>query len=63
MTLPINPDILLKRKEIPEMLAKLSYIDKEKAIHYMRLWGEKRIPITPLYDELLFELDRLKSGL
>jgi hypothetical protein len=51
--LPINKDILLKRKSIPIMLAKLSYIDPEATINFLRIWGEKKSPITPLYEEII----------
>jgi len=59
--LPIDPKILFKQMEIPEKIAQLSYIDLEKAIKYMRIWGEKKMPITPLYDELNEELSLLSQ--
>lgn len=34
-------------------LAELSYIKPDIAIELLRVWGEKRMPITPLYDEIL----------
>jgi len=59
--LPIDPAILMKKMEIPEKIAQLSYIDSEKAIKYMRIWGERKMPITPLYDELNKELRLLSQ--
>lgn len=52
MPLPIDMDILQKRKEIPINLAKLSYIDKDQAVHFMRLWGEKRVTINEIHEQL-----------
>jgi hypothetical protein len=52
MTLPIDLDLLQKRKAIPEKLAQLSYANPEKAIQLLRKWGEKQVPITPLYEEI-----------
>jgi len=54
--LPIDPIILLKRGAIPGLLAKLSYQNQEKAIGYMRIWGEKKMPITTLHAALENEL-------
>jgi len=51
--LPICMDVLKKRSEIPKIIAEISYQDENKAIYYMRVWGEKRKPITELHDELL----------
>jgi hypothetical protein len=39
MTLPIDLDLLQKRKAIPVKLAQLSYINPEKAIQLLRKWG------------------------
>lgn len=50
--LPISPDLLRKRAAIPEKIAELSYRDRDQAIHYLRIWGEHRMPITPLFAEL-----------
>jgi len=55
-SLPIDPIILLKRGAIPGLLAKLSYQDQEKAIEYMRIWGEKQMPISTLHSALENEL-------
>lgn len=49
----ISPEILEKRIAIPGLLAKLTYKDPDKAIHYMRVWGEKKMPITTLYEQLV----------
>lgn len=50
--LPIDPEILVKRSMISALIAKLSYRDEKAALHYLRIWGEKRMPITQLYLEL-----------
>lgn len=52
MPLPIDMDIIAKRKEIPEKLAELSYKNEKKALEYMRLWGEKKKPISELHADL-----------
>ena len=52
MTLPIDPIILKKRAAIPGLIAKLSYTNEKKAIEFLRLWGERRIAITPLFEKL-----------
>jgi tRNA U34 5-carboxymethylaminomethyl modifying enzyme MnmG/GidA len=57
MTLPIDLDLLQKRKAIPVKLAQLSYTNPEKAIQLLRKWGEKQIPITPLYEEIIQALN------
>lgn len=55
-SLPIDPIILMKRVEIPGLIAELSYKDEKKAVEYLRIWGEKRMPITPLHEALSIEL-------
>lgn len=50
--LPIDMDILKKRTEIPKKIAKISYADKDKAIHFLRLWGEGKVAITELHNNL-----------
>ncbi len=50
--LPIDMDILKKRTEIPQKIAKISYVDKDKAIYFLRLWGEGKVAITELYNNL-----------
>jgi hypothetical protein len=57
MTLPIDLDLLQKRREIPIKLAQLSYLNPEKAIELLRKWGEKQVPITPLYEEIIQALN------
>ncbi|WP_046178826.1 hypothetical protein [Domibacillus tundrae] len=47
-----DKDILLKRMAIPGKIAELSYVDQEAAVHFMRIWGEKKMPITTLFEEL-----------
>ncbi|OAT84211.1 hypothetical protein A6P54_02635 [Bacillus sp. MKU004] len=51
--LPICRETLQKRQAIPMKLAQLSYINPEAALSFLRLWGEKKIPISPLYEEIL----------
>ena len=55
---PIDPVLLRKRMAIPTLLAELSYLDKEVTIKYMRIWGEKRMPVSILYDNLVDELNK-----
>ncbi|MBC6308159.1 hypothetical protein HCJ66_01200 [Listeria sp. FSL L7-1582] len=50
--LPIDASIVKKRMAIPKMIAELTYVDKENAIKYMQIWGEKKKTITDIYDEL-----------
>jgi hypothetical protein len=50
--LPIDLEFLQKRKMIPVKIAELSYKNEEAAIKYMRIWGEKRMAITELFNEL-----------
>lgn len=54
--LPIDLEFLQKRKMIPVKIAELSYKDETAAIKYLRIWGEKKMAITELYDELTFAL-------
>jgi hypothetical protein len=51
--LPICLELLQKRQEIPMKLAELSYSKPEAALSLLRLWGEKKIAISPLYEEIL----------
>lgn len=51
--LPIDPEFLQKRKMIPVKIAELSYKNEEAAIKYLRIWGEKKMPISELFDELV----------
>lgn len=64
VNLPIDPDILQKRKLIPIKLAELSYSKPEVALELLRVWGEKQKPITPLFEEILshFENGGLADG-
>lgn len=50
--LPIDPIILKKRMRIPVLLAELSYLNEKAAIDYLRMWGEHKIPVTTLHDQL-----------
>lgn len=59
--LPIDPIILMKRGAIPGLIAELSYKDETKAIEYLRIWGEKRMPITTIHNELTVELEGRKA--
>jgi len=54
--LPIPMDIIRKSMEIPEKIAELSYKDESLAIKYMRIWGERKQPITILYEKITKEL-------
>lgn len=55
--LPIEPEFLQKRMMIPKKIAHLSYFDQEAAIKFMRIWGEKKLSVTEIYDSLLEELN------
>lgn len=50
--LPICLDILEMRKEIPVKIAELSYANEERAIHYLRLWAEKKLAISEIHEQL-----------
>jgi hypothetical protein len=50
--LPIDLEFLQKRAMIPVKIAELSYKNEEAAIKYMRIWGEKKMAITELFEEL-----------
>ncbi|PAQ15041.1 hypothetical protein CD798_08335 [Bacillaceae bacterium SAOS 7] len=56
MTLPIDLDLLEKRIAIPALLAELSYLNEQRSVELVRVWGEKTMPITSLYDLLLKEI-------
>jgi hypothetical protein len=58
--LPIDPEFLRKRMMIPAKIAELSYRNEESALKYLRIWGEKRMPITDLFDELILALNQSK---
>ena len=60
--LPIDPDILHKRKMIPIKLAELSYTKPDVALDLLRVWGEKQKPITPLFDEILSHFETTKGA-
>lgn len=57
MELPISVDLLEKRREIPVKLAELSYLDPEKAVTYLREWGEKTVPVSDLHSKISKSLD------
>lgn len=59
--LPIEPEFLQKRMMIPSKIAQLSYFDQGAAIKFMRIWGEKQLPVTELYECLLEELSPYES--
>ncbi|MEK3821337.1 hypothetical protein MKY20_19890 [Cytobacillus sp. FSL W8-0315] len=50
---PFDLEFIKKRMAIPQKIAKLSYLNEKAAIKYMRIWGEKKMPITILFDELI----------
>jgi len=56
MPLPIDMDIIRKRQEIPEKIAALSYTDPQKAVKYIRLWGERKITISKIHADLSKDL-------
>lgn len=56
--LPIDPEFLQKRMMIPAKIAELSYKNESAAIKYMRIWGEKKMGITDLFDVLTVELGK-----
>lgn len=56
--LPIDLEILRKRQAIPAKIAELTYIDQDAALKYMRIWGEKKMAITELFDELSMTLSQ-----
>jgi hypothetical protein len=62
MNLPIDQDILKKRSMIPSKIAELSYFDTESAIKYLRIWGERKMPVTELFQELASVLSEKSSG-
>jgi hypothetical protein len=51
--LPIDVELLNQKRMIPVKLAELSYIDPEATIRLLRIWGEKKMPITPLFNEIM----------
>jgi hypothetical protein len=61
MELPIDQEILKKRSMIPTKIAELSYHDQETAIHYLRIWGERKMPVTELFQELTDVLEGLTA--
>lgn len=56
--LPISKDLLMKRKAIPPLLAQLSYSKPDITLNLLRMWGEKKKPITPLYEEIIYHLNK-----
>lgn len=54
--LPIDIEIVKRNAEIPKLIAKLSYYDKELAIKYIRHFGEMTMPITPLHEKVIGSL-------
>jgi hypothetical protein len=59
--LPIEPEFLQKRMMIPVKIAELTYFDQDAAIKFMRIWGEKKLPVTDIYESLLEELNPYES--
>jgi hypothetical protein len=51
--LPIDVELLNKKRMIPVKLAELSYVNPEAALRLLRVWGEKKKPISTFYDEML----------
>jgi hypothetical protein len=54
--LPIDLEFLQKRKMIPVKIAELSYKDEAAALKYLRIWGEKKMAISELFDVLTSEI-------
>jgi len=61
MVLPIKQELLQKEIEVPHLLAKLTYSDQEEAVRYMRMWGENRIAISEIYEELSMKLRKQEA--
>jgi hypothetical protein len=61
MERPIDPELLKKRSMIPTKIAELSYHNQEAAIHYLRIWGERKMPVTELFHELISVLDEIAN--
>jgi hypothetical protein len=61
MELPIDQDILKKRSMIPSKIAELSYLDSDAAIKYLRIWGERKMPVTELFQELVSVMSEKSS--
>jgi hypothetical protein len=61
LELPIDQEILKKRSMIPSKIAELSYRDQDAAIHYLRIWGERKMPVTELFQELSDVLEGLTA--
>ncbi|WP_257349050.1 hypothetical protein [Pseudalkalibacillus decolorationis] len=51
-------EVILKRRQIPKLLSDLSYINQEKAVKYLRIFANKELPVTPLYEKLIEEIDK-----
>ncbi|MDF2534386.1 MAG: hypothetical protein K0R18_543 [Bacillales bacterium] len=62
MELPIDHEILKKRSMIPTKIAELSYFDSEAAIKYLRIWGERKMPVTELFQELTEVMSEISNG-
>jgi len=60
--MPIDPEILQMKIEIPKLLAELSYRDQQEAIRLMREWGEKKRTINSMYEELNQIVNGVKAG-
>jgi hypothetical protein len=56
--LPIEPEFLQKRMMIPSKIAELSYKNVDAAVKYLRIWGEKKMPVTELFEELNIALEQ-----
>lgn len=61
LMLPINPEVLQKRNMIPELLSRLADDNPDEAIRLLKVWAEKKMPITPLYEEILSYLNKVEE--
>jgi hypothetical protein len=61
LELPIDQEILKKRSMIPTKIAELSYHDQEAAIHFLRIWGERKMPVSELFQELTDVLEEITA--
>jgi hypothetical protein len=62
VNLPIDQEILKKRSMIPNKIAELSYFNQEAAIKYLRIWGERKMPVTELFQELTEVISDITNG-
>ena len=59
--LPLEYELARKSGEIRNKLAELSYLNVDRAVELMRVWGEHKMHITPLHALLVDEIKRMKD--